>query len=451
MRPEEMAMPNRPAGRPDASPSRPAPATTAGGAAGDQRHPVRHLLGILGPGLVTGAADDDPSGIATYSQTGAQFGYGQLWTAFWMLPLVIGVQEACGRIGNITGQGLSRNIKNRYSLRTLRLLVVLLAAANVINIGADVGAIGAAAALVIHVPAAILMVCFTAVILALEIAVSYRRYAKYLKWLTVSLLAYPITAFLVHEPWGTIARATFVPHIQLSVAFFYVITAVIGTTISPYMFFWQTSQEVEENRGRPARRSLRDLRADNAAGMIASQVTTWFIIMLTGTVLHGAGVTTINTAADAARALEPLVKTFPHAGQIAQGLFALGIVSLGMLAVPVLAGSTSYAFSEARGKSEGLDLKPRQGRYFYAVIAASMLLGLCLNLIGVNPIKFLVFAAVFNGIAAVPLIWIINRIAADRRVMGNARSGWLSRTVLLLTFIGMAGSVVGLAASYLRA
>jgi len=399
---------------------------------------------------VTGAADDDPSGIATYSQTGAQFGYGQLWTAFWMLPLVIGVQEACGRIGNITGQGLARNIKNRYSLRTLRLLVVLLAAANVVNIGADIGAIGAGAALVIRIPAAVLMVCFTAVILALEIGVSYRRYARYLKWLTVSLLAYPITAFLVHEPWGTVLRATFVPHIEFSVAFFYVITAVIGTTISPYMFFWQTSQEVEENAGRPVRRSLRDLRTDNAAGMVASQVTTWFIIMVTATVLHGAGVTNINTAADAARALEPLVKTFPHAGEITQGLFALGIVSLGMLAVPVLAGSTSYALSEARGKKEGLDLKPRQGRYFYGVIAGSMLLGLSLNLIGVNPIHFLVFAAVFNGVAAVPLIWIINRIAADHGTMGAATSGWLSRTVLMLTFIGMAGSVVALAASSIK-
>ena len=414
-----------------------------------QRRPWRHLLGILGPGLVTGAADDDPSGIATYSQTGAQFGYGQLWTALWMLPLVIGVQEACGRIGNITGQGLARNIKNKYSLRTLRLLVLLLAAANVINIGADIGAIGAGAALIIHIPASVLMVVFTAVILALEIAVSYRRYARYLKWLTVSLLAYPITAFLVHEPWLTILRATFIPHIQFSAAFFYVILAVIGTTISPYMFFWQTSQEVEENAGR-TRRSLRDLRTDNAIGMFFSQATTWFIIIVAATVLHGGGVTTINTAADAARALEPLVKTFPHSGEIAQGLFALGIVSLGMLAIPVLAGSTSYALSEARGKKEGLDLKPKQGRYFYGVIAGSMLIGLFLNFIGVNPIRFLVFAAVFNGVAAVPLIWIINRIAADRGTMGEARSGRLSRTVLALTFIGMAGSVLAMIVSYLK-
>jgi len=419
-------------------------------AAGTGRRRWRHLLGILGPGLVTGAADDDPSGIATYSQTGAQFGYGQLWTALWMLPLVTGVQEACARIGNITGQGLARNIKNRYSLRTLRLLVTLLAVANVINIGADIGALGASAGLIIHIPASALMVVFTLLILALEIAVSYRRYAKVLKWLTVSLLAYPITAFFVHEPWGTIARATFVPHIQFSASFFYVITAVIGTTITPYMFFWQASQEVEEVKGSKARRSLRDLRTDNAIGMVISQAVAWFIIITAATVLHAAHVTTINTAADAARALEPLVRTFPHSGEIAQGLFALGIVSLGMLAIPVMAGSTSYALSEARGKREGLDLTPKQGRYFYGVIAASMLIGLCLNFIGISPIKALVFAAVFNGVAAVPLIWFIDRIAADRATMGEARSGWLSHIVLILTFMGMAGSVVAMAVSYIR-
>jgi NRAMP (natural resistance-associated macrophage protein)-like metal ion transporter len=426
------------------------PAPSPPPAAGAGRHGLRYLLGILGPGLITGAADDDPSGIATYTQTGAQFGYGQLWTALWMLPLVTGVQEACGRIGNITGKGLARNIKDMYSLRTLRVLIILLAAANVINIGADIGALGAAAALIIHIPVAILMIGFTALILALEIAVSYRRYAKVLKWLTVSLLAYPVTALLVAEPWGEILRATFIPHIEFSAAFFYVITAVIGTTITPYMFFWQTSQEVEENAGRKSRRSLRDLRTDNAVGMFISQAVAWFIIIVGATVLHTAHVTTINSAADAARVLEPLVKTFPHSGQIAQALFALGIVSLGMLAIPVMAGSTSYALAEARGKPEGLDLKPKQGRYFYGVIAASMIIGLCLNFIGVNPIQALVFAAVFNGVIAIPLIWFLNRIASDRRVMGDARSGWLSRTTLIITFIGMAGSVVALAVSYIK-
>ena len=417
---------------------------------GPRRSTLRYVAGILGPGLITGAADDDPSGIATYSQTGAQFGYGQLWTALWMLPLITGVQEACGRIGNITGQGLARNIKDHYSLRTLRVLVVLLAAANLINIGADIGALGASAALLIHIPASVLMVIFTVLILTLEIVVSYRKYARVLKWLTVSLLAYPITAFLVPEPWGEIFRATFIPHIEFSATFFYVITAVIGTTITPYMFFWQTSQEVEENAGRKTRRSLRDLRTDNAVGMFFSQAVAWFIIVTAATVLHTAHVTTINTAADAARALEPLVKTFPHSGEIAQGLFAIGIVSLGMLAIPVMAGSTSYALAEARGKPEGLDLKPRQGRYFYGVIAASMLIGLCLNFIGVNPIQALVFAAVFNGVIAVPLVWFINRLAADRRTMGNARSGWLSRTVLAVTFVGMAGAVVAMVVSYVK-
>ena len=405
---------------------------------------IRRLLGILGPGLITGAADDDPSGIATYSQTGAQFGYGQLWTALWVLPFLIGVQEACGRIGNVTGKGLSANIKARYGSRVLIPLLVLLAVANVVNIGADIGAIGAAAALVIRIPAQALMLAGSALILALEIGISYRRYARYLKWLSASLLAYPVTAFLVHEPWLTVARATFVPHLALSASFFYVITAVLGTTISPYMFFWQASEEVEEDTGR-GRRSRRDLREDNAIGMVISQAVAWFIIMVAATVLHTARVTSINTAADAAKALLPLVKTFPHSGQIAQGLFALGIVSLGLLAVPVLAGSTSYALAEARGKPEGLNLRPGQGRYFYGVIIASMLIGLCLNVIGVNPIRFLVFSAVFNGVAAVPLIWIIDRTAADKALMGEARSGRLSRVVMAITLVGMAGSVAGIA------
>ncbi len=423
--------------------------STRGTGNGRRRPTLRYLIGILGPGLITGAADDDPSGIATYSQTGAQFGYGQLWTVLWMLPLVTAVQEACGRIGNVTGKGLARNIKDHYSLRTLRLLVVLLAAANLVNIGADIGALGASAALIIHLPAPALMVAFTLLILTLEIVVSYRRYARVLKWLTVSLLAYPITAFFVPEPWVTILRATFVPHIEFSVAFFFVITAVIGTTITPYMFFWQASQEVEENQGRASRRPLRDMRTDNATGMLFSQATTWFIIITAATVLHTAHMTTISTAADAARALEPLVRTFPHSGEIAQGLFALGIVSLGMLAIPVLAGSTSYALSEARGKPEGLNLKPAQGRYFYGVIAASMVIGLCLNFSGVNPIKALVFASVVNGVVAVPLIWFISRLAARQDVMGAARSGWLSRGLLGVTFIGMTGSIVALLASYL--
>jgi NRAMP (natural resistance-associated macrophage protein)-like metal ion transporter len=407
-----------------------------------RRSGVRRLLGILGPGLVTGAADDDPSGIATYTQTGAQFGYGQLWTALWMLPLVTAVQEACGRIGYVTHKGLAGVIRDHYSVRVLRAVVLLVVVANVINIGADIGAVAAAAGLVVPLSASLLAVVFTAVVLTTEIRFSYRRYSKVLKWLTISLLAYPVASFLVAEPWGDIARATFVPHFELSASFFYVITAVIGTTISPYMFFWQASQEVEEDRAQGSQRSLRDLRIDNAAGMFFSQATTWFIIVLAGTTLHNAGVTTVNSAADAAKALRPLVHGFPHSGDIAQGLFALGIVSLGMLAVPVLAGSASYAASEARGWKEGLDLAPRQGRQFYGVIAGAMLIGLALNLFGANPIAALVFAAAVNGFAAVPLLWIIGRIAADQRVMGAQRSGRLSRVAIWVTFTGMAGSAL---------
>jgi NRAMP (natural resistance-associated macrophage protein)-like metal ion transporter len=403
---------------------------------------ARRVMGLLGPGIVTGAADDDPSGIATYSQTGAEFGYGQLWTALWMLPLLAAVQEACGRIGNVTGQGLAALIKSRYNLVALRMLVTLLLVANIINIGADIGAVAASVHLVVPLPSAALAVLFTAVLFTVEVWFSYRRYARVLKWLTLALLTYPVTAFLVHEPWARIARATFVPHVELSASFFYVLTALIGTTISPYMFFWQTSQEVEERRSPRGARSLRDVRLDNAIGMLNSQLIAWFIIVLTSTVLHGSGVTTVNSAADAARALRPLVKTFPHSGEIAQGLFAFGITALGMLAVPVMAGSAAYAVSEARGWPEGLDLKPGQGRRFYGIIGAAMLIGLVLNVLDVNPVAALVFAAVVNAVVSVPLLWVILRISSDHTIMGQARSGWISRTVLGLALVGVAASAV---------
>ena len=411
---------------------------------------LARLVRVLGPGLVTGAADDDPSGIGTYMQTGAQFGYGQLWTALWVLPMVIGVQEACGRIGMATGRGLAAVMKQRYGLRALRAVLRLAVAANVITIGADIGAVAASAGLVIPLPGPVLAVLFTLLVLTVEIRLSYRRYSRILKWLTLALLAYPLTALLVAEPWGTIARATFVPHFELSASFFLVITAVIGTTISPYMFLWQSSQEVEEDRAAPVTRTLSDLRLDNAVGMFFSQATAWFVIIVGATVLHQRGVTTVGSAADAAHALQPLVSGFPHSGDIAQGLFALGIVGLGMLAVPVLAGSSAYAVSEARGWREGLGLTPQQGRNFYGVIALATLIGLGLNAFGVNPIAALVFASSFNGIAAVPLIWIVGSIAADRRVMGDDRSGPLSRITLRVSFLGMAASAAVVVGTLLR-
>lgn len=404
---------------------------------------------MLGPGIVTGAADDDPSGIATYSQTGAQFGYGQLWTALWMLPMLTAVQEACSRIGNVTGQGLSAVIKSRYNLRALRFLVMLLLAANIINIGADIGAVAASEHLVVPLPSAALAVIFTAMLLGVEIRFSYRRYARVLKWLTLALLAYPVTACLVAEPWAQIARATILPHFRLSSSFFYVLTAVIGTTISPYMFFWQASQEVEERRSSAIGRPLWDVRVDNAVGMFNSQLVAWFIIVVAATVLHAHGVRVVKNAADAAKALGPLVRTFPHAGELAEGLFAFGITALGMLAVPVLAGSAAYAVSEARGWPEGLDLKPKVGRHFYGILAVAMLLGLTLTVINVNPVAALVFAAVVNAVVAVPLLWVVLRISSDATVMGRARSGWLSKSMLAITFVGVAAAAVAALIPYI--
>ena len=402
----------------------------------------RRALAVMGPGLITGAADDDPSGIATYTATGAQYGYGQLWTALWMLPLLVAVSEAAGRIGFATGKGLGAVMRQQYALPVVRGVILLLLAANVITIGADIGAVASAVQLVVPVPTPLLTVTFTVVVLALEIGLSYKRYSSVLKWLTLALLAYPITVFLVAEPWPAILRATFVPNIQLSPAFFYVLTAVIGTTISPYSFFWQSSQEAEEDRADAGRRSLRDLRLDNGAGMFTSRAVAWFIIVLAGTVLHGGGVTNVTSAAQAAGALQPLVHTFPHSGEIAKGLFAVGILGLGLVAVPVLAGSSSYAVSEEHGWSVGLDLQPRQGRRFYAVIVAAMFIGLALTLIGVNPIAALVFASVFNGFAAVPVIWVIGRISSNRRVMGAARSGWVSRLFIWTTFAGTSAAAL---------
>jgi len=360
-----------------------------------------------------------------------------------MLPMLTAVQEACGRIGNVTGQGLAAVIKSRYNQRVLLGVVALLLIANVINIGADIGAVAASEHLVIPLPSAALAVLFTAVLLTVEVCFSYRKYARVLKWLTLALLAYPATAFLVGEPWARIARATFIPHVQLSSSFFYVLTAVIGTTISPYMFFWQTSQEVEERQSVASRRSLLDVRFDNAVGMFNSQLVAWFIIVVAATVLHSAGVTTVKSAAAAASALRPLVKTFPHSGEVAQGLFAFGITALGMLAVPVLAGSAAYAVSEARGWREGLDLKPKAGRNFYGILAVAMVLGLTLNVFDVNPVAALVFAAVVNAVVSVPLLWVIFRLSSDHALMGQACSRWLSQSLLVVTLVGVTAAALG--------
>ncbi|MEO6815058.1 MAG: divalent metal cation transporter, partial [Edaphobacter sp.] len=283
---------------------------------GELKKKVVRFFKILGPGIITGAADDDPSGIATYSQTGAQFGFGQLWTSLYQIPLLLAVQEACARIGAVTGKGLAGVIKDHYSRKILIGVVVLVAVANTINIGADIGAVAAAGQLVVNVPFWVLAVATTALLVVSEVVITYKTYANVLKWLALALFSYPATALIVKQPWKEILYATVVPHIELTVAFFFIITGVFGTSISPYMFFWQASEEVEEERavkmrsdqeGKPLlpRRFIRDMRIDTLVGMLSAELAQWFIIITTATVLFKHGTTTINTAADAAKALEP--------------------------------------------------------------------------------------------------------------------------------------------------
>jgi NRAMP (natural resistance-associated macrophage protein)-like metal ion transporter len=414
---------------------------------------IKGFWRILGPGLVTGAADDDPSGIATYSQTGAQFGYGQLWTALWMLPLMTAVQEACARIGLVTGKGITTIVKEQYSKSILYGVVGLVVVANTINIGADLGAMASAAQLLVPAPFIVLTLLFTTIILLLEVFTNYKVYSKILKWLAITLLAYPITLFIVHQPWATILRATIVPHFELSFAFFFIITGVLGTTISPYMFFWEASQEVEEDdekhlltKGKPriSWMSVHRMRMDNNFGMIFSEFATWSIIVVAATVLHGSGVHDVKTAADAAKALEPLVHSFPHAGFLSKLIFSIGIIGLGLLAIPVLSGSAAYSVCEAFNWKASLNLKLKKAPAFYAIIIAATAIGLLLNFIGVDPVKALVYAAVLNGVAAVPLLLLILKISGDEKIMGEFKSKWLSKTILWVTFIAMGAAAVAM-------
>jgi NRAMP (natural resistance-associated macrophage protein)-like metal ion transporter len=406
---------------------------------------ISRFLKILGPGLVTGAADDDPSGIATYSQTGAQFGYGQLWTVPFLYPLMTAVQEACARIGAVTKKGIAAVAKERYGRGVLYAAAALVVIANTVNIGADIGAMAEALRLVIPIPFVLATLGFAVLMLLFEIFIPYKRYVPILKWLVIVMIAYPITVLLVREPWGELLRATFLPHLQFSFAYVFILTGVAGTTISPYMFFWQASEEVEEEvehgiaGKRPVSRSfIHRMRIDTAIGMLLSQFVTWCIIVATGTVLFSHGVTNIATAADAAKALVPLVTSFPNAGLIAEIIFAVGIIGLGLLAVPVLAGSAAYAVAETFDWHEGLYRKLRAAHGFYGVITIATLIGLAINFVGVDPIKALIVAAVVNAIVAVPLILLVIGISSDHTLMGEHASGWLSKTFLWITFIVMA-------------
>ncbi len=418
---------------------------------------IRRWLRIVGPGLVTGAADDDPSGIATYSQAGAAFGTGQLWLALYMLPLLIAVQEMCARIGLVTGQGIAAVVRQQYSRRVLYAAVGLVLVANTLNIGADLGAMAATVQLLVPgLPFLLLLVTLAFAILALEVFVPYRRYAIVLKVLALSLFAYVATGLIIGLRGVALIRATFLPHLELTPTFLALVVGVLGTTISPYLFFWQASEEVEEvelhhreprgddlvRQRRLLLAQLRALRLDTALGMLASEVATWFIIFTTGSVLHTHGITTITTADQAAAALEPLVHTFPHAGLLAKVIFAVGIVGVGLLGIPVLAGSAAYAIAEALHWREGLAKTFRQAPGFYAVIGIATLVGMGLNLLRINPILALVYAAVINGVVAVPLLVLILLVANNRTVMGAHTNGRLANGVGILTVVAMGAAAI---------
>lgn len=418
------------------------------------RHNKQNLFQKLGPGFITGASDDDPSGIATYAQTGAIFGYMQLWLMVFTVPFMIAVQEMCGRIGLVTGKGLSGVIRKHYSRKLLCVAVSLLLIANTVNIGADLGAMAAAAQLLIPIPFAALVLIMTVVTLLLEIFVTYQTYVKYLKYLALSLFSYFLVAFTVRQDWGAIAYATLIPTITFSNAYLMNIVAVLGTTISPYLFFWQAGEEVEEEvahgqlrvmgRGTPkiGDGDIKTMQVDTTIGMVFSNLVTYFIIMTTASTLHRNGIFTIQTAADAAEALRPL------AGDFAYLLFALGIIGTGLLAVPVLAGSASYAVSEAFQWREGLYLKLKRAHGFYGVITIATLIGLLVNFLPISPFAMLYYTAVLNGIIAPPLLVIILLIGNNRKIMGDRVNGTLGNIFGILITVVMAACSLALLFSW---
>lgn len=408
------------------------------------------LLGRLGPGLITGAADDDPGGVATHSQAGAAFGFNMLWSVVLAYPLLAAIQAIVARIGRVTGHGLAANVKRVFPAWLLAILVLSLLVANTINIAADIAAMGEAAALVVPgVNKFVFAMVFGIGCVLLEVFMSYKRYVRVLKWLTLSLLAYVGVIFTVKIPWGEVALRSFVPDISFTPAFLTMVVAVFGTTISPYMFFWQSSQEVEDLGPDPEERSLlntpdladrelRRIRLDTWAGMAMCSLIAFFIVLTTSVTLHANGITDIDSAAQAAQALRPI------AGELAFWLFSLGIIGTGLLAVPVLAGSAAYAIAESFGWPMGLDRKLGQAPGFYAIIAAATLGGIALAFADVNPIKALFWSAVLNGLVAVPIMVVAMVLASRKSVMGPfviGRTlkilGWIATAVMAVAGVGM--------------
>jgi Mn2+/Fe2+ NRAMP family transporter len=408
-----------------------------------------HPLARLGPGLITGVADDDPSGIATYSQAGAQFGLNMLWTMPVAYPLMSAVQAMCARLGRVTGVGLSANIKRRFPPIVLRVLVLLLLIANTLNIAADLAAMGEASELVLPVDRHVATIGFVALTLGLQVLVPYHRYVRFLKWSTAALLAYAAVLFTVKVPWHAVLVHTAWPHVALNGAAATMIVAVFGTTISPYLFFWQASEEVEDMRGAPALRDnpasapseLRRIRFDTWTGMFYSNAASYAIILATAVTLHASGVTEIDTAAQAASALKPL------AGNFAFYLFAIGILGVGLIGVPVLAGSAGYALAEAMGWEWGLERKAKDARGFYGVIAFSVLAAFAIQYSPVSPMRALFWSAVINGVVAVPLLVVLILLTTDRKVMGDFTASRFSTVLAWATVAIMSAAAVAMCVS----
>lgn len=395
---------------------------------------LKRVLKELGPGLVTGASDDDPSGIATYAQAGAGFGFGALWTALFSFPLMLAVQEMSARIALVTGRGLVRIMADRTSRVWAGMVVLLLVVANTINIGADLGMMAASAQLVFRGPVWAWLFIMAGVTLLLEIFLSYSVYARYLKWLTLSLLAYVAVALLLKVQWLSAISATFLPPVSgWNEDFMMIIVAVFGTTISPYLFFWQANQEVEEKTGlAPSARIMGRMRVDTGIGMFYSNIIAWFIIVSAAVVLFGQSGEMI-TPDQAASVLAPI------AGSWATALFALGIIGTGLLAVPILSGTTAYAFCEAFGYREGLSRRWSQARVFYGVMMVSVGVGLLMNFFGINPVRALIYAAICNAFVAPPMILFILWLANDRKVMGKWVNGFWANFFGSAAFLVMIG------------
>ncbi|MDQ2929447.1 MAG: divalent metal cation transporter [Gemmatimonadota bacterium] len=410
------------------------------------------FLGDLGPGLVTGAADDDPSGISTYSQAGAAFGYGLLWTALLSFPLMVGVQLMCARLGLVTRRGLAAVLRKHYPPWLLWFACGLLLVGNTINIAADLSGMAAGAELLTNIKRGYFVPVFALTILLFLMYGSYALLLKIFKWLTLVLFAYVVAAFLAKPVWFDVLKGTFLPELSIKKDYLFTFVAIMGTTISPYLFFWQAAQEVEADEAlnheigdRPRRsleRELRGARTDVVAGMIVSNFVMYFIILTAGATLHAHGHTNVQTAAEAATALEPVT------GKAAAFLFTAGLVGTGLLGVPVLAGSAAYAVAEAAAWRRGMDAKPHQARNFYIVIAASMLIGVALTFSPIDPIRLLLWSAVINGILAPPLIIIVLMICNNSKVMGSFRNGWTLNTLGGLAALIMSGSAVALVASW---